>query len=429
MNKTPETATPEWLKLDNAALIYPAVSNKNWTALFRFSAELTEPVEPETLQRALLAILPRFPAFSKRLRHGLFWCYLENISTPPAIQEDVANPCVRMDLRANGGYMFRVRYYHTRIAVEVFHVLTDGTGGLCFLKTLVAEYLRLQYGADIPYDGEILDPRLPPRPEEVEDSFPRYAGDAALPRKEAPAYHLRGKRTPNDMHIITGLTPVYAVREKAAFYHASVNEFLTAVLLCAIREVQRADRSLRRRRMPVKVNVPVNLRRFYPSQTLRNFASYVNPGIEPRYGEYTFEEVLRIVRHYMGLELTEKRLNARFAANVRSVQNLALRLAPLPLKQSVMKMAYLAVGDRYTSSSLSNMGNTTLPEGMARYITRLDLMLGPLHSNPVTCACLSCMGTMSINFTRTIKETGVERSFFTQLVKMGIPIKIESNER
>ncbi len=419
----------DWLYLDNAALIYPAAKNKNWTALFRLSAELSEPVVPSTLQEALNHVMQRFPAFTTRLRRGMFWFYLENAMRTPLVQKDVANPCVRMDLRRDGGLMFRVRYYGNRIAVEIFHVLTDGTGGLCFLKTLVAEYLRLRYGADIPYDDQILNCSEAPKAEELEDSFVRYARSACLSRGENSAYRLHGTPTPHFMHIITGILSVSSVKETAAKYNASVNEFLSAVLLCSIADIQSREHSRRKRRMPVKVNVPINLRRFYPSKTLRNFASYVNVGLEPVYGEYSFEEAIKIVHNFMGLELTEKRLNARISTNVRSTHNPFVRFLPLPLKQLAMKTAYHFVGDRYSSSSLSNLGKTDLPEAMAQYVTRLDFMLGPLQSNPVTCACLSYKGSMIVNFTRTIQESEVERAFFTRLVKMGVHVKIESNER
>lgn len=419
----------EWLQLDNAALIYPAAMNRNWTALFRLSVQLSEPVDPNILQLALGHVLPRFPVFTTRLRRGLFWNYLENANRVPLVQSDVANPCVRMDLGKDGGLMFRVRYYDRRIAVEIFHVLADGTGGLCFLKTLTAEYLRLRYGADIPYDAQILNCEDDPHPEEFEDSFERFARGKALSRTESAAYRIHGTNTPHFMHIISGIIPMDTVKNKAKEYSASVNEFLCAVLLCAVADVQARETLKSRRRRPVKVNVPVNLRRFYDSRTMRNFASYVNVGFDPLYGEYSFEETVRIVRHFMGLELTEKRLNARFSTNVLSTRNPFVRFLPLPLKQLAMKTAYRFVGDRYTSTSLSNLGLTSLPETMRSYVERIDFMLGPLQSNPVTCACVSYNGETVINFTRTIVETDVERFFFTRLIKMGIPVKIESNER
>lgn len=419
----------EWIRLDNAATIYPAVSRKDWNALFRLSAELTEPVDPEVLDLALQRVLARFPVFRMRLRRGAFWFYLENNGTKIKSEPDVANPCVRLNLKRNGGFMFRVRYYKNRIAVEIFHVLTDGTGGLIFLKTLVAEYLALRYGAQIPRGDEILDCSCAADSEELEDSFTRFAREATLSRHENAAYFIRGHRTPGYMHIISGSVPVEDIRRVARSFSASIGELVTAVLMCSIADVQAKEKSKCARSLPIKVNVPINLRSFYPSRTLRNFASYVNPGIEPKLGEHSLEETVSAVKHYMGFELNEKRVNARFTTNVIATNNMFLRLAPLPLKNLVLKLVYLRVGDRYSSSSVSNLGRTTLPDEMAKYVERFDFMLGPLFRNPVTCACLSYNKTMVINFTRVISESEIERGFFTRLVKLGIPVLIESNEK
>ena len=417
-----------WLKLDNAAKIYPAAMRRNWTALFRFSANLTEPVDPAVLEQALAALLPRFPGFTVRLRRGVFWFYLEQTGEGPDLQPDVANPCVRMDLKENKRLMFRVRYYDTRIAAEFFHVLTDGTGGLCFLKTLTAEYLRLKYGAEIPRDGSILDCSQPPRPEELEDSFLKYAGRETLPRKERAAYHIRGADEPVDViHVVTGMMPVEAVLQRAKALGVTLTEYLTAVLIFCMDKMQRQTVRRNRRLKPVKVCVPVNLRKIFPSSTLRNFALYVNPGIEPRLGQFSFEEIAQIVHCQMSLEATEKNLRARFSENVRSEQLLPLRLAPLFLKNIVMRLVFSQVGDRITSTCLSNLGKVDLPPEMARYVTRMDMMLGPLSENRVICAALSYQGSLHFTFTSTIRETDLPREFFRFLVKQGIPVKVESN--
>jgi NRPS condensation-like uncharacterized protein len=335
-----------------------------------------------------------------------------------------------MDFRENGGFMFRVRYHEKRIAVEIFHVLTDGTGGLCFLKTLVAEYLRLRYGADIPRDGEILDCSQPPRPEETEDAYLKYARDVGRSRREPNAYYLKGTdESDGFVHITAGTMPSFEVLAAAKEKKVSLTEYLTAVLIMAMDKLQRARVRHERRLKPVKVCVPINLRSFYPTNTMRNFASYVNPGIEPRYGVYSFDEVLSAVHHHMRAEVTEKLLNAKISTNVRSEMRKALRLTPLFVKNIALKLTFYWVGDRKTSTSISNLGLVRLPDEMARYVARLDFILGPLSRNRVVCAALTYNGVLTLNFTRTIKESTLEREFFRYLVKLGIPVKVESNAR
>ncbi|MEG1772920.1 MAG: hypothetical protein RRY79_06920 [Clostridia bacterium] len=419
-----------WLKLDNAAKIYPPASTSKWMALFRVSAELTEPIDPKILKLALASTLDRFPSFAMRLRGGMFWYYLEHIDALPDIESDVKNPCIRMNFKKNKGFMFRVRYHNNRIAVEIYHVLTDGTGGLCFLKTLVAEYLRFKYGADIPRNASILDCEQLPKREEFEDSFLRFAGEEKTSFKEAQSYLIKGVRDDRHyMNIITGIAPSEIVQSKAKEYGASVTVFLTAVLIESICEFQKKELRKTQRRMPVKICIPINLRRFFPSVTLRNFASYANPGIEPRLGDYEFKEIVDSINHQLALEINKKRLNAKFTSNVLIEKNKLMRLAPLFIKKYAMRVGFMVNGDKFTSSIISNLGLVTLPPEMSRYVNRIDFMLGSLSVNPVTCACLSYNGSMMISFTRTIIDPKVERGFFTRLVKMGIPVKVESNQR
>ncbi len=103
-----------------------------------------------------------------------------------------------------------------RIAVEFFHAVTDGTGGLIFLKTLVAEYLCQKYKINIPAENGVLGRLEDPDPEELEDSFLRYAGDITASRAEQTAYHMSGTPEPDGfLNLTTLMLPVPAVKEKA----------------------------------------------------------------------------------------------------------------------------------------------------------------------------------------------------------------------
>lgn len=424
------TESGRWMRLDNAAKIYPAASSRRWHALFRLSATLTEPVDPDVLLQAQRRMVRRFPSFYVRLRRGMFWYYLEGVDECAAVEPDGESPCMPLQRREKRGLRLRVRYRGNRIAVEFFHAITDGTGGLCFLKTLVAEYLSLRYGVAIPRGDGVLDCDEPPHGAELDDSFLANAGDIAIDRTEANAYHLSGDLEPDGfIHLTTACVPLAAVTARAKAFGVSLTAYLTALLIDAACQLQQEDGTARRRRRPVKICVPVNLRRFFPSETLRNFSSYVNPGVETRLGTYTLEEIVRAVHHHMGAEATAKRLGAKFTANVSSERNAALRLAPLFLKNVAMKCAFLMVGDRKTTTILSNLGLATLPDAMAAHVSRMEFVLGPLSRNPVACAALSYGDTLCLNLTSTLREPALERAFLTRLVRQGVPVRVESNQR
>lgn len=145
-----------WMRLDNAAKIYPAAKRRNWTNYFRLSATLTEDVDLGVLRAALDVTVRRFPSIAVRLRRGVFWYYLEEITKAPAIEEDKSYPLVHVPFDDVRKCAFRVLVYGRRVAVEFFHAVTDGTGGLIFLKTLVAEYLCQKYKINIPAGNGVL---------------------------------------------------------------------------------------------------------------------------------------------------------------------------------------------------------------------------------------------------------------------------------
>ncbi len=420
----------KWYRLDNAATIYPVVMNRKWMAMFRLCATLDETIDRETLARALRTTLRRMPTFSVCVKRGLFWFYLEELRGAPPIEEDVANPCLPIDMKRNNGFLFRVRCHEKRVALEFFHVLTDGTGGMRFLKTLVAEYLSMKHRIVIPRDSEILDCSMSPKPEELEDSFHKVAGKVTLARKEPDAYRINGTEEVDQfMNIVTGIADTAAIAGKAKAMNVSVTHYLAALLIQSIGDIQKKELFRSRRHKPVKICVPVNLRKIFPSSTLRNFSSYVNPGVEYKYGDYTLEEIANAVKCYMGLEATPNKLRAKLSSNVEAETHPFLRHAPLFIKVQVMRAVYKATGDIQSSALLSNLGTVTLPRIMERHVERFDFQLGPLFENKVTCGLVSYRGKSYINFTRTIRETDTERGFFTRLVEEEIPVMIESNTR
>ncbi|MCL2671073.1 MAG: hypothetical protein FWF10_03445 [Clostridiales bacterium] len=420
---------PNWTPLDNAAKIYPAASRRSWSALFRVSVNLSEAVDPSILLAALHRVAGRLPVFFMRLQRGAFWYYLEDANVGLRVEEEGVCPCLPLRHAENNGYSFRVLYYKNRISAEFYHILTDGAGGMVFLKTLVAEYLEIKYGILVPRSKDILDCRIGPRAEDARDSFLEHAGKVGGSRGEKRAFRIQGTPSGGFHHLTTAKVPTDAILAAAKAAGATLTEYLTALMIRAVQDLQETAQARETRRKPVKINVPVNLRRFFPSETLRNFSSYVNPGIDPRLGRYSFEEVLTQVRHQIGAQATRKHLAAKFTQNVLDAQNKVLRLAPLFLKNLVLKSVFMLVGDALTSTCLSNLGQQNLPSEMARYVERMDFILGPLSLNPIACACLSYNGTLYFNVTRSIEESSFERTLFRSLVERGVPVEVESNQR
>lgn len=418
-----------WYKLDLSAIVYPTLQRRDFSSVYRLSVVLKEEIDPQLLQQALDLTLPRFPTYKVAIRKGVFWRYLEPNNRPgPFVQPDIQNPCMPMHFRSNNRYLIRVYYFRNRISLEAHHSLGDGTGGMCLLQTLTATYLGL-LGHRITPSGFVLDINGLPDPEELEDAYMRYANAKVCPPRPAEkTYRIRGTKEPfYTLNIVDGVMSVSEVMAVAKKYGASITEYLNAVLLYALLQKQAQEFHLRL--YPVRIAMPVNLRRFFPSKTLRNFITMVYPSIDPRLGEYTFEEIITQVHHYMRYYINEKFLRGDITTNAATQRNPIIRLVPLFIKDFVVRTFYSRVQDKNSSAGLTNMGALKVPPEMKPFIDRFDIYMGQPFSSRTNCAIISYEDTLTINFASSICETDVERFFFRKLVQDGIHVTIESNRQ
>ena len=410
-----------WYKLDLSAIVYPTLQRRDFSSVYRLSVVLKEPVNPVLLQLAVDTALVRFPTYKTAIHKGLFWRYLEANSRPgPFVEKDIRNFCMPMPFKAGN------RYHDCRISLEAHHCLGDGTGGMYVLQTITAVYLRL-LGHTISNGYFVKDVNEAPDPEELEDAYMRYANAKGCPaRPGEKTYRVRGTREPfYTFNVIDGIMSVKQVMEVAKKYHATITEYLNAVLLYALLQKQASEWHLKT--PPVKIAMPVNLRRFFPSKTLRNFITMVYPAIDPRLGEYTFDEIVVQVHNYMRYYINEKFLRGDITTNASTQRNPFIRIVPLFIKDFVVRQFYTRVQDKNSSAGLTNMGALKVPEDMKPYIERFDIYMGQPFSSRTNCAIISFEDTLTVNFASSIMETDVERYFFRKLVKDGIHVTIESN--
>ena len=419
----------KWYRLDTAALIFPAIARRDWSNAFRVSATLRDPVDPEVLQRAVDDMRRRFPSFFVTLRKGFFWYYLEESSRRLEVQQDYAYPLTFMGRRELRRNCLRVLYYNNRIAVECFHAVTDGHGGSVFLCNLTAHYLELKYGIEIPREGLLLDLNQAPAPEELEDSFLKNAAEVASGRREERSCRLRGTPEPDGFRTLTtGIVDTQCLLDTAHRYKVTVTALLAAVMVESVIGMQN-DRLPRKRQRAVKVTIPVDLRRLFGSGTLRNFSLVLNVGVDPRCGDYRLDELCGAIYHQLCAFATRQNMAGMIAANVQPQQLVALRLAPVSIKNLAMDLVYRRIGEGGGSLNISNITGLPLPDIMTSYVKRMEFIIGPQRSYPNNCSVLSYGGKTYINMIRNIRESELERRFFSRLVELGIPVEIECNRR
>lgn len=415
-----------WLRLDNAAKIFPAVKNQELTSVMRVSVELQQRIKISQFLEALKRIQNRFPYYNVKLKTGFFWYYLEfeNISVGADLDSGV--PCRQF---SKNEVMHRVLVRENRISVEFSHILTDGTGAYEFLKTLLFCYFK-QLGLKLPSEVDYLMPDQNASAEEYEDAYNRYFTKITSPVTAVPdAFHLPFplKKKPR-FSIILGIIPIDIIAKKAKENEVSLTEYLTAVYLFALQIIYKElpERAHHKSEKKIRIEVPVNLRKMFPSKTMRNFSLYVMPEIDLRLGEYTFDEILKTVYHQMKLETEKKLINKMISRNVGSERSMVIKSIPLVIKSFILSKVYKYNVRKY-SGVITNLGKIDFSPELNKLIKRFVFIPPPANrSLKVNCGVVGFDNHLVLSFGNITVSRKLEKAFFSFLTSQGIPVKIET---
>ena len=412
-----------WDKLDNTAHLFPVIAGESMSNVYRISVTLTERIQPELLQQALDIVLPKFDGFNLRLRQGVFWYYFEENGKPaPKVKEETTFPCRYIHHNRNNSYMFRVTYYKYRINLEVFHVLTDGMGGINFLKELTYQYLRLVHPE---LKGEKGDALASSTSLNREDSFLKnYRRSSEKGYQTKKAYLVKGERlSPGEFGIMHGYMQIPGLKEVCHRYGVSINEYLVAVFTWSVyRECMHGMPCDK----PVRVAVPVNLRPYFNSITTKNFFVMVSAEFHPVKEEYTFEEVLDSVKNSLKNQIHKENLEKLFSYNVSNEKIWIARAAPLFIKNIAMRLVYTKSALANTST-ITNIGNITVEEEYKPYIEMFHSCLDMSKGQHIKGNICSYGSTLVFSFSYDLADPSIQRGFFRKIAEDGVHVEIESN--
>ena len=414
------TEYSNWRKLDNAALAFPLVTGENDTRVFRFYCQLKEEVDSDILQQALDRTMEKYPLFQAVLRKGLFWFYLEHSHIRALVKPETEPPCSRLYIPDKKSLLFQVSYYKERINFEVFHALTDGTGAMHFLQELVQNYLILAHPKE--NFPEIGRDKKTGRGNIEEDSFSQYySSDIPKNReKKKAAVKLKGEKlVHSDMHISEVVLSVKEVHQKARSYGVSITVLLTAVMLCSIREEIPKNQQKR----PVTLMIPVNLRNYFPSQSMTNLFGWIEVGYTFS-DTTTFEEVLADVKRQFEQELEKDKIAMHMNDYVRIEKNIFVRAVPLEIKKYFL-MIGANLGSRSITAVYSNIGIIRLPEEYREYIRHFGIFAST--NSLQMCSC-SYGDEMVLGFTSKIPDDSIQRNFRRMLSEEEIPHRELKND-
>ncbi|MDL2237919.1 alcohol acetyltransferase [Christensenellaceae bacterium OttesenSCG-928-K19] len=422
-----DTAVQQVYTLDNAAKLFPAVASRSNTSVFRIAAIMKEWVDASALQKATDNALKRYPFFAVGFRQGLFWNYMKSNSRRLLVQQESQYPCASMHHDDNEGFFLRVLYFGNRIAVEFFHSLTDGFGGIEFLKTLLFEYLR-ECGEALPDDGTVRLPGQKIPACETEDSFAKHLNPLVEPNKTKPgnAYRVRGTPYEHFGHgIIHGVYDAAQLARLAKQRQMTLTQLFCASLAYAVAQSPNKEDCPE----PVVLSVPVNLRSFFPSGSLRNFFCITNINIPGEGGERSFDETAAEIRKEFDEKVKKDYLESVIKENHNVLAHPLVRFAPLFLKHAGTKFVFAKWAEKNKTATVSNLGVITMPEAMEKYVERMETVIYPTPGSPLNCCICSAAGKLTVSFSSSIREKDIIRCFFMTIAKeLGLCAELYSNE-
>ena len=412
-----------WRRLDNSAKIFPISAGKKYSTVFRLSVVLKEKIQPEILQIAVEKALEQYELFRVRLKNGFFWNYLEYNPKKIFIEEEKEYPCKYIEPKENNHYLFKVTYFDKKINIDIFHSLTDGNSGVMFFREIVYNYIELAHKEE--FQEELRIKRKFDL--STEDSYIKNYNKKAKGNNSAKkAYKLAGRKIKlGAISAIHEIIDLNQLKQEAKKNEATITQYLTSVLIYAIYQANYIKNKGKR---PIKVCIPVNLKKYFPSNTISNFFSYITVEAEMKKDRLdTFDKILDFVKKDFTKKLTPEEIQKTMSGNVKLGTNPFIKLIPLVLKKLIVRLSYLEIR-KYTTTTFSNIGRIGIIGKYQRYIEDFLMLIAPEPVEKIKCSACSFENHIVFTFTSILDDCSIEKEFYKFLKEKNISVEIESNE-
>ena len=411
-----------WRKLDNSAKIFPMSTGEKYSTVFRLSVVLKEEIQPDNLQKAVVKALEKYEVFKVRMKAGLFWYYLEQNTKDPIVEQERDYPCKYINPRRNRGYLFKVTYFKNKINIDIFHALTDGNGGSIFFKEIIYTYLEICYLNDLTQENR----KTRKIEYDIEDSYMKnYNKKSKSNSINSRAYELKGRKIKlGAISVIHQIIDSEKLKEECGKYNSTVTQYLTAVLMYAIyNENYKKNKTVK----PLKICIPVNLKKYFPSKTISNFFSYIYISGKMKENKLdTFDKIIDFVKKEFKEKLTEEEIMKTMSANVKLGNNILIKTIPLVLKNIIVRLSYLEIR-KHSTITYSNTGRIGIMGEYQKYIEYFMVLISPDPVEKIKCSSCTFENKIVFTFTSILNNNKIEKAFYEFLKNKGIEVNIESN--
>lgn len=396
-------------------------------SLYKVTVQLARKVEPEALQKALGITLQRYPTFRVELKHGLFRYYFtDNPRTAPVVPDDGV-VLKSLNFRETNRFLFRVAYFDTTFSIDFYHCLGDGTPAFDFIKTLIYYYLK-EIGVDASSQG-IVTLETPFSPTETEDAFERYYEKGSLFKNTGKmigenAYGFEKGETfkRQGMAIMEFQLSASALKEKARAYGTTITIFMGALLCKAIASVREEGK------LPIMLFIPVNLRKYFPSDTRFNFVTSAVCKI-PNKKDAELPYYIDAIKASLDKETSPETLKMKLCFTSLLAKLPPMRFLPVVIKSLISHLARLMSRSHRQTIIMSNIGAYRFAEPMADEVKSIAYTINCNYRTPRNCAAITLGDTTTVNFSRMLKDPDVEKAFAKELLALGLELSVTANAK
>lgn len=410
------------IPVDNAGKIYPCIIRSNYSPQFRLCATMTEDINENALRSAVSALRERFPYIYAKLRIGKNWDMLEHTKVMPEIRYGIHPMFSDFNVFDNDAPLFRVLYEEKTIAIEIFHSITDGTGGMVYFKTLIAYYLDY-CGHKTQKDNGALNAHDKVTKEEIEDSFQKLYNKKKCAKRASPtAYQAKFNDKRKDNTCVTKLSlDVTELKEMISKnYNCTVTQYLLAVYFNTFIKIQNKKKSLYK--APIVISAPINLRNVFESCTQRNFAMICNITLKNKKQPLTFDQILEKVIEEQQKGIDKDYLRSLVSRNLKDEKQWIAATTSMRLKRPIMKKAIDYYGEKKNTSQLSNLGYVKLPTGAENYVEELGFSINPQLLNSHICSVVATKNILNIIFSSKYDDRTLPEMFKNILEEDGLKV-------
>ena len=405
----------KWRKLDNTAKIFSMEDYTN-NNTFRLSVVLKEKVNPSYLKDAVIRTLIDYPSYKVKIRAGFFWNYFEKNDNDVIIEEESEMPCQSINFVMNNDYLFKVTYFDKKINVDMCHMLTDGMGGVIFIKSIIYNYLNIKYDLDIKVEDKYYDAGYG-----RDQYLRRYDKSMFSVDKSKNIFLIKDKYNIDINKTYHYIIDVDMFKKVCKKYDVSVTVLLTSLYVLALYNTVYDKKSGR----DIYINLPVDMRKHFNVYAFSNFFTCMDIKANINKGNVSFDSVLKQIKSEFGSKLKIENLKGYLSRDVKLGTNVAIRLVPLFIKKPIMKTLEKVV--RRSTTTLSNIGVFSVDDRYEKYIENVLVLVNPGNIQKVKCTICSFNGMLNVTINSNLDNNKFEVEFNRLLEEYIGKIKVESN--